>query len=72
MISRIVRESTPVGNHRAKVHTTESSTSDRSGFHPDRCCNVNRARWSVDMTSRGILGEPVSPYLFVVIQRFAK
>ena len=44
MYSRVVRESTPAGNRRAEVHTSESSTSNRGSFNPDRSRDEHREK----------------------------
>ena len=43
MKSSVVRESTPLGNQRIKVHHSESSASNSRSRHHNRCGYVSRA-----------------------------
>ena len=45
MLTRMVRESTPAGNRRNKVHPAELTQGNRGGLHLDRCGDEHRQRW---------------------------
>jgi len=53
MLSRVVRESAPLGNQRTRVHHSEPSASDRRGRDYNRGCDVSRAE-GLDPAQSGI------------------
>jgi hypothetical protein len=59
-MARVVRESIPVGNYGAEIHSSEPFTRNRGSRHPYRRCHVHRARWSLvsirQTLSREVLG----------------
>ena len=51
MISRVVRESTPLGNQRSERHTSELAPGHRGRSDHNRCSHVRRAEGLVPAQS---------------------